>query len=139
MRLLRLVALLVAAAVMPAQVWGQQTESRISGRVIDSSQAPLPGVTVTVTDTETGRVRTAVSDEEGGYVITNLSPGHYLVQVELDGFQKKTRDVVLGVSQFERADIELSVAAISEHVNVSAAAPVLDTASARIGVNVSPE
>ena len=66
-------------------------------------------------------------------------PGLYVVQIELSGFQTKSRDVVLGVAQVETVEIELGVASLSEEVNVSAAAPVLDLSSARIGVNVSPE
>jgi len=53
----------------------QQTESRITGRVLDQSQAALPGVTVTVTAKATAAVRTAVTDGEGNCAITNLGPG----------------------------------------------------------------
>jgi outer membrane receptor protein involved in Fe transport len=120
-------------------VLAQQTESRITGRVMDQSQGTLPGVTVTVTSKATGAVRTDITDGEGNYGITNLGPGSYEVRIELSGFAPKTREVVLGVGQSERVEVELGVASVQEQVTVSAAAPVLDLTSAKIGVNVSPE
>ena len=124
---------------LPASTFAQQTESRILGKVVDQSQGALPAVTVTITSRTNGGVRTVVTEGDGSYIVTNLAPGAYLVQVELSGFQTKTREVVLGVAQVEHIEVELGVAALSEEVNVSAAAPVLDLSSAKIGVNVSPE
>jgi len=125
--------------VLPASTNAQQTESRILGKVVDQSKGALPGVTVTITSKINGGVRTAVTEGDGTYIVTNLAPGLYVVQVELSGFQPQTREVVLGVAQVEHVEVELGVAALSEEVHVSAAAPVLDLTSAKIGVNVSPE
>ena len=131
-------ALAIVASLAPP-AFAQQMESRITGKVLDQSQAALPGVTVTVTSKVNGGVRTAVSESDGTYAVTNLGPGSYTIQLELSGFQTKTRDVVLGIAQLERVDVELGVGAIAEQVNVSASSPVLDISSAKIGVNVSPE
>ena len=73
------------AGASPASA--QQTESRILGRVLDQSGAALPGVTVTVTSKSTGAERTAVTDGDGTYTVTNLAPGPYTVRAELAGFQ----------------------------------------------------
>jgi carboxypeptidase family protein/TonB-dependent receptor-like protein len=124
---------------LPASTFAQQLESRILGKVYDQSKGALPGVTVSITSKSNGGVRTVVTEGDGTYIVTNLAPGAYVVQVELSGFQTKTRDVVVGVAQIEHVEVELGVASLSEEVNVSAAAPVLDLSSARIGVNVSPE
>jgi outer membrane receptor protein involved in Fe transport len=139
MKALRHLCVLVAFTVFPALAFGQQTESRITGRVLDQSQAALPGVTITVTNKATGAVRTDVTDLQGDYAVTNLGPGTYTVAVELGGFAPKSREVVLGVGQSEKVEVELSVATVQEQVVVNAAAPVLDLSSAKIGVNVSPE
>ncbi len=136
-RLILVFALLAAVAASPAAA--QQTESRISGRILDQSKAALPGVTVTVTSKSTGAVRTAITDVDGSYTVTNLGPGAYVVTTELAGFTVRTREVVLGVGQIERVELELGVASLTENVTVTADAPVLDLSSARIGVNVSPE
>ncbi len=139
MKALRLVFALLAFGVSPAVSLAQQTESRITGRVLDQSQAALPGVTITVTNKATGAARNDVSDGQGDYAVTNLGPGAYTVAIELAGFATKTREVVLGLGQSERVEVELGVAALQEQIVVSAASPVLDLSSAKIGVNVSPE
>ena len=117
----------------------QQIEARVVGKVLDQSQAVLPGVTVNITSVQTGAVRTAVTGPDGTYTVTNLNPGRYVVQLELSGFQPRSREITLGVGQTETVDGVLNVGGVNEAVNVSASAPVLDTSSARLGVNVSPE
>ncbi len=131
--------LALAALSLSAPSFAQQTESRIIGRVLDQSQAALPGVTITVTSVQTGAVRTTVSESDGSYTITNLGPGGYTVRFELEGFTSKTETVALGVGEIKPADATLGVAALAEQITVSGSAPVLDISSAKIGVNVSPE
>jgi outer membrane receptor protein involved in Fe transport len=128
------VAVLLMAAPAPAQ----QTESRIVGRVVDDSQAAIPGATVTVTAAQTGAVRTVVSEGDGSFAVTNLGPGPYTVQIELSGFAPQMRDVVLGLAQIETVNVTLAIATLQEAVTVSAEANVIDLSSAKIGVNVSP-
>jgi hypothetical protein len=133
--LMSLLIVTCAAALANAQ----QTESRIVGRLLDSSKAAVPGATVTVTSKHTGASRVAVSEGNGSFAVTNLGPGAYTVQVELAGFAPQTREVVLGLGQIETLDVVLGIAALQETVAVSASAPVIDLSSAKIGVNVSPE
>jgi hypothetical protein len=117
----------------------QQTESRIVGRVTDPNGGVLPGVTITVTSTQTGAVRTGVTDESGRYTITNLAAGTYEVVTEMSGFAPAKNALTLGVGETKPIDFALSLANLTEAVTVSGEVSVLDTASARIGVNVSPE
>ena len=133
-----ILAALIAAwtGAVPA---AQQIESRIVGKLVDSSGAALPGVTVTATSTQTGATRVVVSDGSGDYAITNLSPGTYTVQAELEGFAAPTREIVLNLAEVETLDFTLGIAAVAEAVTVSASANVIDLSSAKIGVNVSPE
>ena len=137
----RFVATILAlvALSLPASALAQQTESRITGRVLDDSKASMPGTTVTVTSRQTGSVRTTVVDADGTFAVTNLGPGTYTILFELSGFASQTREVLLGVGQFETVDVTLGVAALQEAVTVSAESTVIDLSSARIGVNVSPE
>ena len=69
--------------------WAQAT-AQLSGTVRDESGAVLPGVTVTVAN-DTGLVRTAVTDENGGYLLTNLPIGPYQLEVSLQGFRPTGR------------------------------------------------
>jgi len=107
------VAVLLSVApviLVPSAVFAQQTESRILGRLTDDSGGALPGVTVTVTSRETGAVRTAVSEDDGSFAVTNLGPGTYTVAAELSGFAPQTRDVTLGLAQVETLDLVLGIA-----------------------------
>jgi hypothetical protein len=116
----------------------QQTESRIMGRVLDNTGGAVPGVTVTVTSKQTAAARTAISGDDGMFIVTNLGPGTYIVLTDLAGFAPQTREVVLGVGQFDRVDFTLGLAAVQEAVTVVARAQTIDVSSAKIGVNVSP-
>src|ERR1044072_5827646 len=60
-----------------------QTTSTFNGRVLDAGDAVLPGVTITATNTNTGVVRTTVTNAEGGYLMPGLEPGTYSVKTEL--------------------------------------------------------
>jgi hypothetical protein len=129
----------VLCAVTTVPLTAQQTESRIVGRLLDESRSALPGVTVTVTATDTGTVRSTVTEADGTFAVTNLSRGVYTVVAELPGFASLTRQVVLGVGQNEALELVMSVAGLTEAITVNAQAAVIDTTSAKLGVNVSPE
>src|SRR5205823_4085400 len=77
--------LLICVLTCPL-AWAQAT-GQISGTVKDQSGAVLPGVEVTATQTDTGIVRTAVTNESGSYVLPNLPTGPYRVEAALPGFR----------------------------------------------------
>ena len=79
--------LFVVSVLLSAPAWAQLSTAELNGRVTDSSGAVLPGVTVTATQTATGLVRTAVTDENGAYLISNLPTGPYRLEVALQGFR----------------------------------------------------
>ena len=77
-----MVALALAGATT-GLLSAQQIEARIVGKLVDSSGAALPGVTVTVTSAQTGATRVVVSEGAGDFAVTNLGPGAYSVLIEL--------------------------------------------------------
>jgi hypothetical protein len=82
-----LILLLTASAVLTASgVWAQGT-AQLSGTVRDESGGVLPGVSVTVTQTNTGLVRTTVTESNGAYLLTNLPTGPYRLEAALQGFK----------------------------------------------------
>ncbi len=95
----------------------QQTESRIVGTIADPNGGILPGVAVTVTAASTGAVRTAVSDGQGRYTVSNLAPGTYQVALELSGFAPTRRDITLGVGDAKAVDVAMPVAGVTEAVH----------------------
>ena len=117
-------ALIIAA--LPMTVMAQRTTASVRGTVTDASKALVPGATVTVTNQDNGFVRTAVTDGDGGYTLTELPNGRYNIVVTLQGFKTATRaDIALNVADDRKIDFELAPGAVTEDVRVQAdAAPV---------------
>ncbi len=120
-------ALLGVAAPVNAQVGA----ANIGGIVKDDSGAVLPGATVTVTNTATGRAQTLVTSGDGKYRAVALQPGPYEIAAELQGFGTVRRSVVLVVGAEASLDLALGVAALSENVTVVGEAPLVEVAKAQ--------
>src|SRR5262245_15372783 len=75
-------AAMSVAALSCGEIWSQAT-AQIAGRVRDQSGAVLPGVEITVTQTDTGNTRNAVTNETGSYVLSNLPTGPYRLEATL--------------------------------------------------------
>ncbi|MPY88825.1 MAG: TonB-dependent receptor [Luteitalea sp.] len=124
---LALLALLVVLAT-PLWAWGQAANGTLLGNVRDESGAAVPGATITTTEVQTNIARTAVSNDTGYYIFTNLPPGVYRVEGELQGFKKFVREgVEVRVNTTVRVDVGFSVGALTESVTVSAETPTLQT------------
>ena len=124
--------LLLILLLSAGTAWAQGT-AQLTGTVRDDSGGVLPGVTVTVTQTNTGLVRTTVTDETGSYVLTNLPTGPYRLEVALQGFKTYVQTgIVLQVGGTPTIDAVLGVGALEESVTVEAAAPLVDVRSAGI-------
>ena len=109
---------LVAFAVDSAR--GQTNFGRISGTVTDSSGAVVPDATVTIRNSTTNLERTAVTDAEGFYTVTNLPVGNYTVSVERNGFKKAVQnDNALTADTRLTINVMLEAGAVSETVEIS--------------------
>src|SRR5689334_1410660 len=121
----------------PRSAAAQAVRGAVLGTTTDKTGAVLPGVTVNITNTETGVAQSTVSDAEGRYAVSDLVPGSYSVESSLSGFQTIVRQgirVVVGAQVV--VDFSLGPSAVSETITVSAAAPVVDTVSAALGTVV---
>jgi hypothetical protein len=114
-------ALVACLCAMAGLVNAQDYRARVQGKVLDSSQSVLPGVTVTLKNDATGVTVTRVSDAEGRYIFDFVEPGIYTLSAELDGF-KKAEEKAVRVQQ--RGDITshltLEIGALQETVTVQA-------------------
>ncbi len=120
-------------------VWAQAT-AEISGSVKDQSSAVLPGVEITVTQTDTGISRTAVSNETGSYVVPNLAPGPYRLEAALPGFRTYVRTgIVLQVNTSPVINVVLEVGQVSEQIEVQANAALVDTRNSTVGSVIENE
>jgi Carboxypeptidase regulatory-like domain len=131
-------ASILLLAATPA--WAQLATAELNGRVTDSSGAVLPGATVNVTQTATGLVRTAVTDGNGAYLLSNLPTGPYRLEVSLQGFRTYVQTgIVLQVGATPTINAVLALGAVEESVTVEAAAPLVDVRSAGISKVVQNE
>ena len=110
------------------------SNGQIVGRVVDAIGAPLPGVTITVAGS--GRTQSAISDQRGVFVISNVS-GPVTVTGQLQGFNSARRSFVFD-QRPRQADLTLNVAGVQETVTVTAEAPFINTRSSEIGVTIRP-
>jgi hypothetical protein len=98
----------------------QTIVGRISGTIKDASGAVIPGATVTVTNAATNLVRTATTDADGFYTVTNLPVGTYLIAAESQGFKRAEQSgVALAANARLTIDIALEPGQVSETVQVS--------------------
>jgi len=125
---------LLAAATAAAQ----QGTTEIRGRVLDPQGGVLPGVTVIVKNQDTGMYREAVSNADGTYFVSALTPGVYELSAELQGFKKfSRRDVQLELGKTSTIDVPLEVGSLQETINVSAESPIVDVTSKEVGGNIT--
>ena len=126
------VALLALCAPLMAQV--SLGSGSIEGRVLDSSGAVVPGAQITVTNVNTNVSRTAAADSEGRYTVLSLAIGDYEVRAEAKGFRATVQSgVTLVIGRTAVVDFSLTVGEVSETVNVTAAAPLIEASNATIG------
>src|SRR4051812_13414947 len=83
---LRAAALLASLAIV-SPLYAQQQLGAIQGTIVDQTRAVLPGVSVTVTNLQTGVARTAITNDAGIYRVASLDPGDYKVEAALQGFK----------------------------------------------------
>src|SRR6476620_5817101 len=126
----------VAMLIACGSAWAQATAT-ISGTVRDQSGGVLPGVTITVTQQDTGLTRTTVSNETGSYVLPNLPLGPYRLEAMLQGFATFAQPgIVLQVNASPVVNPVMGVSAIAAEVQVTGAAPLVDTRSTGVGTVV---
>jgi hypothetical protein len=138
--LLRLVLILAVVALLsPPQALGQgETTSAIVGQVRDTTNAVVPGATVTLANPETGLRRSAKTDEAGRFNFPQLKPGTYSVKVEAQGFEPRQNDnVVSGLGQKQTVDFTLKVARSNEAVEVSSQAPLINPEDANTSTTLN--
>jgi len=112
----------------------------IAGTVTDASGAVMPQSEITVTNRETGEIRTAKSGQNGSYSVTFLPPGTYSVDVSRSGFKQLSYPSVrVIVTETEEVNAQLDVGQMSERVTVAADAEQLQTESSALGRVTSEE
>jgi hypothetical protein len=127
-------ALLLLSLLLPAITFGQSSTAELTGIVTDEQGAPIPEAQVMVRNTDTGEARQFSTDGTGSYVVTQLIPGTYQVTVEKGGFRRFVRSgLILQIGQRARVDAQMAVGQVTESVEVTADAPLLEIDDASLG------
>src|SRR5262249_25331571 len=134
MRRAFLALLLIVAPVSSALAQSQAANGAMEGTIVDTSGGVLPGVTVTITNLETGAERSVVTNENGLYRALLLPLGRYRIVAELPGFRKFEQvGVTLSAGETAVVNATLTVGQMSEVISVTGDAPVADPAKTDFG------
>lgn len=114
--------------------FAQQIRAELKGKVIDSTGANINGAQVTVLETETGVQAHTVSNKTGDFDFPYLTPGHYVVTVEKQGFKKYQKsDIQLQVSDNIALTVGMEIGESSTTITVNANSDQLRTGDADLG------
>src|SRR5262249_15271944 len=108
-RMARALAVMVLVLCLsPSAATAQVGSGAITGTVVDAQGAAVPGATVTVTSTATGRRRVLVSNQDGVFAATALTPGEYSVDAALAGFKPVSVSAVrIATGETARVEVRL--------------------------------
>ena len=131
-------SVVVVVGLLVSLLWSAeaaaQATAQITGSVKDQSGAVLPGVDVSVTQTDTGLMRNTVTNEAGAYVLSNLPIGPYRLEATLSGFRTYVQTgIVLQVNSNPTVDVALGLGDVAETVQVQANAALVETRNPGVG------
>ncbi len=136
-RCLFLFQISLVASLLTPQPASAQFGGAIQGTITDSQKAVVADAIVTVTHTETGVTREAVTSADGVFRVLSLGPGAYRVQAVKPGFLTGERDsVTVGINETVRLDFTLDVSGVAESVTVTTNAPIVETEQGRVSGRV---
>jgi hypothetical protein len=126
---------LIVSAFLAVSLLAQTTgTATLVGIVTDNTGAVVPGASITVVNLETQFISKSQTTPEGSYYVPNLIPGTYRLTIESQGFKRYVRDgIILRTSEQPRLDVQLEVGAVTESINVTGGAPLLETETSATG------
>jgi hypothetical protein len=126
----RISPIFLLLALVPLQLFGQQTGASITGHVLDPSGAAVSGAAIKLTSTTTGSVYTAGSDSSGIYQLPFVPVGDYTLSIAKAGFKKyEQAGIVLLANMKDVVDVTMQLGTTTQTVNVTANAPILNLES----------
>jgi hypothetical protein len=122
----------------PQPTYAQSGKATINGTVMDPTGAVVPDAKIIITNVTTGQPRDVTSAVDGGFTAPFLPVGQYSITVSHLGFKSKTQSgITLTTDQIATVNITLEVGQVTQTVEVSAAAQMINTTTAAIGQIVS--
>ena len=129
--------LLTVLALSANLAVAQQVTAGIFGRVTDPSSASVANATVTAKDVDRGTTFTTTTNEDGAYSLPRVPIGTYELRAEVPGFQTQVTKLELQLNQNPRVDFQMKVGQVTETVEVTAAAPLLQTETTELGTVIN--
>lgn len=127
------VLLLAGQAFDPASALAQGETASVSGRVTDQTNAVIPGVTVAITDVDTGVTYTTKTNAAGFYSFPSVPPGHYFMHVSKLQFRTvSVKDIVLTVQENLSRNFALQIGSSAESITVRGGTSLVDTTNAAV-------
>jgi hypothetical protein len=134
------VAAMLLTAAFACSLFAQQITGSITGSVLDTSGAGIPGVEVRLTNTGTGATSVAQSDGVANFQFLLLPPGTYLVEASHPGFKLFRRDGIVVVADRSLAiPVTLNVGDATETVEIIESTPLLDPNSSELGTTIDSQ
>ncbi|HEY7208891.1 MAG TPA: carboxypeptidase regulatory-like domain-containing protein [Bryobacteraceae bacterium] len=135
---IRAIALLAGLCICALPAFSQEVTAGITGRVTDPSGASISGATVTAKDLARGTEWPARTNSDGVYAYPRLPVGSYSLTIENPGFKKYMNpSIALEVNQRARVDVQMEIGSVSENVEVTGEAPLLQTDTTQVGAVMS--
>jgi hypothetical protein len=126
-----LALLTVAALALPSFLPAQSnTQGAVAGTIVDPSGAIVPSAEIVIKSLDKGFTNSATTNGQGGYAFPLVDPGVYLVTVKASGFKEFSAKVTVQVGQATTVNAKLEVGSAGTTVEVSGAAPLVNTESA---------
>src|SRR5205809_8004090 len=117
-----IVASVLASLGRSVPAFAQVANAVVTGSVTDAQGGLLPGVTITVTNAESGVVRTIVTQTEGRYRLGGIPPGRYNMTAELPGFANvEVKDITLTIGLEYKRDISMALQGVQETIKIGRA------------------
>lgn len=137
MRYIRFLTCALAAVLSVQQLHAQVLYGSIVGNVRDATDAVVAGASVTITSMETRQSRHATTNELGIYSFPTVPAGTYQVAVSKEGFTSVTRNnVLVSINTVARANIVLSVGAVTESITIAASSTPMQTDRAEVRAEI---
>ena len=131
------ITLVVASLLYTHGLYAQSERGNISGIVSDPQGAAVAGATIKIVNRDTNATVNAVTGSTGEYNAPNLSPGTYRIEITAPGFKRFVQEnVIVAAASTLRSDMQLQLGQVSETVEVSASAVVIQTDNAKVSTQV---
>ncbi len=115
----------------------QTATGQVNGTISDNTGAVVPGATLKLVNLATGIESTRSTNDSGVYVFVNVPPGPYRLRVSKEGFKEAESSLTVAVSQAVTLDVKLDLGAVSETVDVTADAALVQTTTTELGTVIA--